>query len=314
MKMAGRTVLITGGSSGIGLELAGQLIARDNVVIITGRGQEGLEAAQRRFPGLHALQSDVSDAGGIRLLHETLIARFPKLDTLVNNAGIMRNLKLGEDRSLEDLTREIDIDLTGPIRMVQQFLPHLRRQSDALIVNVSSGLAFVPFPISPIYSAAKAAIHAYTRCLRVQLAGSNVTVVELAPPGTETPLFRAEFAAEMKSQKGMAVDILARRAIAAIEAGKTEIRPGLSNVLKVASHLAPGVVFSHCLVHRDLWNTLLVAPCLSWPSTVLTALAGIVRILGELGFRQPLVNLNHAGTDGEGQDSPEPRMPSSSPT
>lgn len=244
MKLTGRTILITGGSSGIGLELAGHLLARGNVVIVTGRSPPGLEAAARRFPGLHTIQSDVSDADGIRALHETMIARFPKLDTLVNNAGVMRNLKLGEDRSLEDVTREIDIDLTGPIRMVQQFLPHLGRQTDALIVNVSSGLAFVPFPISPVYSAAKAAIHAYTRCLRVQLQGSGVTVVELAPPATETPLFRgAEFANEMKGQKGMAVDVLVRRAITAIEAGKTEIRPGLSNVLNIASRLAPNVTF-----------------------------------------------------------------------
>lgn len=243
MRLTGRTILITGGTSGIGLELAGQLLARDNIVIVTGRTTPALEAAERRFPGLHTIQSDVSDADGIRALHETLISRFPKLDTLVNNAGIMRNLKLGEDRSLEDVTREIDVDLSGPIRMVQQFLPHLRRQKDALIVNVSSGLAFVPFPISPVYSAAKAAIHAYTRCLRTQLQGSGVTVVELAPPGTETPLFRGEFANEMKGQKGMAVDVLVKHAITGIESGKTEIRPGLSNVLKIASRLSPSVIF-----------------------------------------------------------------------
>ncbi len=243
MKLKARTILITGGSSGIGLELAGQLLERENVVIVTGRNAESLGAAERRFPGLRTIPSDVSDADGIRSLHEQVIARFPKLDTLVNNAGIMRNLRLAEDRSLEDVAREIDIDLTGPVRMVQQFLPHLRRQSDALIVNVSSGLAFVPFPISPVYSAAKAAIHAYTRCLRVQLDGSNVTVVELAPPGTETRLFRGEFAKEMKGQKGMAVDVLAKHAIAGIEAGKIEIRPGLSNVLKIASRLAPGIIF-----------------------------------------------------------------------
>lgn len=243
MELAARTILITGGSSGIGLELAGQLIERKNIVIITGRNAESLAAARRRFSGLHTFLSDVSDADGIRSLHEQVISRFPKLDTLVNNAGIMRNLKLGEERALEDVTREVDIDLIGPIRMVQQFLPHLRGQMDALIVNVSSGLAFVPFPISPVYSAAKAAIHAYTRCLRAQLDGSNVTVVELAPPGTETPLFRGEFAKEMKGQKGMPVDVLAKHAIAGIEAGKIEIRPGLSNVLNIASRLAPGLIF-----------------------------------------------------------------------
>lgn len=240
MKLAGRTILITGGSSGIGLELATRLLARGNVVIITGRGESALDAAASRLPGLHTFQSDVSDADGIRSLYETIVARFPKLDTLVNNAGIMRTLKLREDRSLEDVTREIDIDLTGPIRIVQQFLPHLLRQPDALIVNVSSGLAFVPITVSPIYSAAKAGIHAYTKCLRAQLEGTNVKVVELAPPLTDTPLLQAE---DITQPKGMAVDILAARAIAGIEAGKTEIRPGLSNVLKIASRVAPGVIF-----------------------------------------------------------------------
>lgn len=243
MKLTARTILITGGSSGIGLELAGQLLARGNVVIITGRSEQALEAAKRRFPDLHAFPSDVSDAGGIRMLHDTITARFPKLDVLVNNAGIMRVVKLCEARSLEDVTREVDIDLAGPIRMVQQFLPHLRSRPDAMIVNVSSGLAFVPFPISPIYSAAKAGFHAYTRCLRVQLDGSNVSVVELAPPLTDTPLFTLEFADQMKGQKGMAAHVLVRRAISAIEAGKTEIRPGQANILKIAGRLAPELIF-----------------------------------------------------------------------
>ncbi|WP_375380128.1 SDR family oxidoreductase [uncultured Sphingomonas sp.] len=244
MKMTARTILITGGSSGIGLELAGQLLARGNVVIITGRDERALATAARRLPGLHTFRSDVSEAGDIRAVYESVTASFPALDTLVNNAGIMRIIRLAEHRALEDVTQEIDIDLSGPMRMVQQFLPHLQSRPNALIVNVSSGLAFVPFPISPIYSAAKAGLHAYTRCLRAQLKGSNVTVVELAPPLTETPLFTAEFASQMNGQKGMAVDVLARRAIAAVEAGKTEIRPGQSNLLKIASRLAPGLIFT----------------------------------------------------------------------
>ena len=243
MDLTARTILITGGSSGIGLELARQLLARGNVVAITGRSEQALETARLSLPGLHAFKSDVSDPSAIRALHDTLTTRFPNLDTLINNAGVMRIVNLSEDRSLEDVTREIDIGLSGPIHMVQQFLPHLRSTSDALIVNVSSGLAFVPFPISPVYSAAKAAIHAYTRCLRVQLAGTTVAVVELAPPLTETPLFSTQFKDQMKGEKGMAVDVLVRRSIAAIESGRLEIRPGQSNILKVASRLAPEFIF-----------------------------------------------------------------------
>jgi uncharacterized oxidoreductase len=243
MKLENRTILITGGTSGIGLELARQLLPRGNTIIITGRSQEKLDAAQHSLPGVHIFKSDVSDPTAISALHDQLLAQFPSLDTLINNAGIMRNLNLNQDRALDDVTREIDINLSGPVRMVQQFLPHLKTRANALIVNVSSGLAFIPMPISPVYCAAKAALHSFTKSLRVQLAGTGVTVVELAPPGVETPLFRGEFAAEMQGQKGMDVTVLAKHAIAGIEAGKLEIRPGLSNVLKIMSRVAPEFMF-----------------------------------------------------------------------
>jgi uncharacterized oxidoreductase len=151
----------------------------------------------------------------------------------------MRNLDFNQVRDLNDVTREIEINLNGPVRMVQQFLPHLKTRKGALIVNVSSGLAFIPFPASPVYCATKAAIHSFTQSLRVQMEGTGVTVVELAPPAVETPLLRGEFAEEMKEQKGMDVTVLAKHAIAGIDAGKLEIRPGLANVLMAMSRIAP---------------------------------------------------------------------------
>lgn len=247
MKLKQRTVLITGGTSGIGQELARTLLARGNTVIVTGRDRDRLAAASQVLPGAHTFQSDASDPAAIEALFKEVVARFPALDTLVNNAGIMRNLKLDRERSLADLTREIEVGLNGPLWMVQQFLPHLRKQKNALIVNVSSGLAFVPFPAAPVYSAAKAGLHAYTRCLRAQLKGTGVTVIELAPPGTETPLFRNEFADEMKGERGVDPAVLVRRAIKRIEAGDTEIRPGASNILKIASRLAPNFMFNQML-------------------------------------------------------------------
>ena len=243
MRLENRTILITGGTSGIGLELAKQLLQRGNTVIITGRDQEKLDAAERALPGVHAFKSDVSDPAAIMALHESVLARFPALDTLVNNAGIMRNLNLNQERDLNDVTREIETNLSGPVRMVQQFLPHLKTRKGALIVNVSSGLAFVPLSLSPVYCATKAALHSFTQSLRVQLDGTGVTVIELAPPGVETPLFRGEFAEEMKGQKGMDVGVLAKQVVVGIEAGNLEIRPGLSNVLKIMSRIAPAFMF-----------------------------------------------------------------------
>lgn len=240
MKLERKTVLITGGTSGIGLELARQLQARGNTVIVTGRDQQRLDAASRALPGLHTFVSDVSDPAAITALYSSVLEQFPALDILINNAGIMRNVNLSQDRSLTDVTREIEINLSGPVQMIQQFLPHLRTRPGALIVNVSSGLAFIPLSISPIYSATKAAIHAYTQTLRIQLAATGVTVVELAPPPVETPLMQGmRDEADSQGQKGMDVAALVRQAIGGIEAGRTEIRPGLSNVLSAMSRIAP---------------------------------------------------------------------------
>jgi uncharacterized oxidoreductase len=239
MKLTNKTILITGGTSGIGLELARQLMRRGNTVIVTGREADRLEKVYRELPGVHGFRSDVSDAAAIKALHDELMRRFSDIDMLVNNAGVMRNLNLNADRDLIDVTREIEINLIGPIRMVQQFLPHLRSRREAAIVNVSSGLAFVPLPISPVYCAAKAALHSFSQSLRVQLAATGVAVIELAPPAVETPLFRREFSEEMKGQKGMDVAVLVGKAIAGIETGQLEIRPGLSNVLKAMSRIAP---------------------------------------------------------------------------
>lgn len=244
MKLTGSTILITGGTSGIGLELARQLLERGNTVLVTGRDQEKLDRAARGLPGLHTFQSDVSDPAAITTLYESVIARFPALNVLVNNAGIMRNLNINDAHDLSDVTREIETNLSGPVRMIQQFLPHLKTRDPALIVNVTSGLAFIPLPLSPVYCATKAALHSFTQSLRVQLAGSGVRVIELAPPGVETPLFRGEFAEEMKGQKGMEVSVLATKAIAAIEADALEIRPGLSNALKIMSRVAPQFMFN----------------------------------------------------------------------
>lgn len=243
MILKGKTVLITGGTSGIGLELAIALSGRRNSVIITGRDQAKIEAVRRRYPELHAVRCDVTRAEDISALHEAVIAHFPACDVLVNNAGIMRNLKLASPQGVEEVTREIDILLSGPIRMVQQFLPLLLRQRSAAVINVSSGLAFIPMPISPIYCAAKAGLHSFSQSLRAQLEGTSVQVIELAPPPVETKLFRQEFSEEMKGEKAMPPKKLVARAIAGIESGKTEIAPGLAGVLRVASRVAPNIMF-----------------------------------------------------------------------
>ncbi len=240
MQMTGNTVLITGGTSGIGLELAMQLSALGNIVIITGRSQEKLDAIRRDQPELIVMQSDVSDPVAIGELQARVTRDYPKLNILVNNAGVMRKINL-QDRGtdLEDLSREIDTNLTGPVRMVKQFLPQLKAQPFSAIVNVSSALAFIPFPISPIYSATKAGIHAFTKALRVQLKNTNVQVFELAPPSTQTPLQDAFSPTDVKASANMDVRVLGKKAIEGLRRDKLEIRPGTANVLSWLSRIAP---------------------------------------------------------------------------
>ena len=243
MKLKDKTMLITGGTSGIGFELAKKLIAAGNTVLVTGRDSDRIQKAKQELRGVHVFQSDMGEPSEIALLHREIIEKFPRLNVIINNAGIMRNLNLNNTPS-SGLTREIEVNLSGPMLLNQLFLPHLLKQSEALIVNVSSGLALIPFVISPVYSAAKAGMHAYTRCLRAQMKGTSVRVIELLPPGTETPLFRGEFEKEMKGQKGMDVSVLVKEAIAGIEADRDEIRPGLTKVLGVMSRVAPNFMMA----------------------------------------------------------------------
>jgi uncharacterized oxidoreductase len=245
MKMTGNTILITGGTSGIGLELATQLSKMNNTVIVTGRDPAKLDEIRKRLPNIHTYQSDVSDPAAIAMLYQKVTKDFPTLNVVINNAGIMRMLSLNGKNGLQDIGQEIEINMLGPVRMVEQFLPYLKTKPDAAIVNVSSGLAFVPLASAPIYCATKAAIHSYTQSLRVQLQGTSVKVFELAPPGTSTPLMD-NFGSDSfsSSSRGvMKVNKMISVVMKGLERDKYEIRPGLSNVLKLMSRLAPTFMF-----------------------------------------------------------------------
>lgn len=243
MRTSGNTVLITGGTSGIGLEMADQLIGLGNTVLATGRSQARLKAAKQRLPQLHTFKSDAGDPKAVRDLAQALTRRFPALNVLVNNAGVMRKIDLqGAAGAQDGLCDEIEINLNGPLRMVQAFLPHLKRQPAAAIMNVSSGLAFVPLPISPVYCAAKAGLHSYTLSLRAQLKRTSVAVFELAPPLTQTALLGAFDPRDMEGVPAMPVAELVRQALAGMVQDRHEIRPGSSNALKLMSRIAPGFI------------------------------------------------------------------------
>lgn len=187
MQTTANTILITGGGSGIGRELAQRLHSQGNTVIVTGRHLEKLEATVAGYPNMHARALDVDDPQAIALFTRQLVAQFPHLNVLINNAGIMRYDDLRKHCDLQDAEAQISTNLLGIIRLTNAFIDHLKQQPHAALVTVSSGLAFVPRADAAVYSATKAAVHVYTQCLRQQLAG-QVEVIELVPPAVQTEL------------------------------------------------------------------------------------------------------------------------------
>lgn len=189
MKTTGNTILITGGGSGIGRGLADAFHAMGNQVIVAGRRQSALDAAVAANPGMASFVFDIADKASIGIFAEQVATQYPSLNVLINNAGIMRAEKLlpsSEDNG--DAEAIVATNLLGPIRLTAALLPQLQKQPYSAVMNVSSGLAFVPLSLTPTYCATKAAIHSYTQSLRYQLRGTSTEVIELIPPYVATDL------------------------------------------------------------------------------------------------------------------------------
>ena len=187
MRRDGNTILITGGGSGIGEALAHRFHDLGNTVIVAGRRVEALAGAIAGRERMVAMELDIADSAAIADFATRIVAEHPALNVLINNAGIMRLETLDRQRDLADAEATIVTNLLGPIRLTNALVDHLGAQDDAVIVNVTSGLAFVPLVQTPTYCATKAAIHSYTAALRYALKG-KVEVIELAPPGVQTDL------------------------------------------------------------------------------------------------------------------------------
>jgi uncharacterized oxidoreductase len=189
MELSNRTVLVTGGTSGIGLGIAESFLRSKSKVIVCGRNKDKLSTVKDKFPDIIVLPCDVGNASQRKKLAEEVLRRFPSLDILVNNAGIQRyiDLKKGYDelKSGED---EIAINFIAPVELTSLFIGHLMKRPSAAIINVSSGLGFMPMPNTPVYSATKAAIHTYSLVLRQQLKDTSVKVIEIVPPMVDTDL------------------------------------------------------------------------------------------------------------------------------
>jgi len=192
MKPSGNTILITGATAGIGLGLALRFHQAGNKVIISGRRKALLEQITKDHPGIESLELDVADAQSILEASKQIGSLYPDLNVVINNAGIMLPENVLEAGSLKIAEDTIAVNLLGTIRMTHAFLPQLAAKASSFIINVSSSLAFVPFPSAITYSATKAAVHLFTESLRFQLEDTSVRVIEIVPPGVRTTLFGQE--------------------------------------------------------------------------------------------------------------------------
>lgn len=188
MKLTGRTIFITGGGSGIGRGLAEALFAKGNQVIISGRRKAKLDEVTAANPGMQSVELDVESAESIAAVAKQIKQQFPKLDVVINNAGIAKVDGVGGE--VDDALAEsiVTTNILGPIRVTSALIEQLKAQPDAAVIYVSSGLAFVPFARSATYSATKAFVHSFALSQRYELRKTNVKVLEIAPPYVQTEL------------------------------------------------------------------------------------------------------------------------------
>ncbi|HET9237717.1 MAG TPA: SDR family NAD(P)-dependent oxidoreductase [Oligoflexus sp.] len=187
MRLSGNTILITGGASGIGLGLATRLMS-ENRVILCGRNREKLTRAVHDYPQLEYIACDLSHPEERVQLARTVVQKYPELNILINNAGIQRRVPLTTNEEWDHTHEELAINLEAPIHLTRLLTAHLSLSPAAAVINVSSGLAFVPMAMMPIYCASKAALHSYTLSLRMALEKDGIEVIEIIPPAVNTDL------------------------------------------------------------------------------------------------------------------------------
>ncbi|CAM3677738.1 SDR family NAD(P)-dependent oxidoreductase [Cohnella lubricantis] len=226
MNLSGNTILITGGSTGIGLAFAERFMKAGNTVIVTGRREHVLRKAKETLPGLITHASDLTKESERIALFDWVTANYPEANVLVNNAGIQQRFNVLKADARDDwayFNQEIVTNLEAPCHLSLLFAPLLAAQDSAVIMNVTSGLAFTPFAVAPIYSATKAALHSFTVSLRHQLSDTPVEVIEVAPPAVNTDLGGSGL-----HTHGEPLNDFADGVFTELAAGKTEIGYGTS--------------------------------------------------------------------------------------
>ncbi len=232
--LSGKIVLITGGSSGIGFEMAKQMIAKESTVIICGRSQQKLENAKRKIPKLVTIQCDITKSEEREVLFKRISEQFKGLDMLMNNAGITKRYLFVKTNNLEEkIMEEWQTNYLAPVMLTSQLLPLLIKNKGT-VVNVTSGLVYAPISIEPNYCATKAALHSMTQSLRLPLSKVGVKVVEIFYPAVDTP-FQNGHAPKVAIKP----DVAAAIALKGLNRGKDEIRVKMAGFLFLLARLMP---------------------------------------------------------------------------
>lgn len=244
MNVSGNTILITGGATGIGLAIAGIFIERGNRVAICGRRQEKLNDAKQKFPELKTYCCDVSDVQQRQKMHNAMIDDGMAPNVLINNAAIMNHYDLANSEVLdmEQVANDVHINLLAPIALINLFLPTLKKQSDPVIINVTSPGGVVPLANVAIYCASKAAINSYTKSLRFQLKGT-VEVIEMYPPSVDTAMM------DGIDLPTISTDKFASELFKLLDEGGESIWVGEGKYLKWINRISPSLAY--WLVNRS---------------------------------------------------------------
>ena len=244
MKISGNTIIITGGGTGIGLALADVLAKSGNEVIICGRREEKLLEAKKKIPSVHIKTCDVSNPKDRRSLIDWIVKEFSRLNVLINNAGIQKQVDF--KKGVADLAGgedEIQINLSAPIHLSALLIPHLMKQSESAIINISSGLGFIPIASMPVYCATKAAMHSLSISLRHQLKGTTVKVFEIVPPTVDTELDRGSRAVRGVQDRGIKPEEVASGTLQALEKDLFEAPIGRADFLRMGARTDPEKIF-----------------------------------------------------------------------
>jgi len=246
VKTSGNTILITGGATGIGFSLAQEFVKAGNEVIICGRRENKLEEAKRKLPQIHTKACDLSKEEERKELYEWVRSNFENINILVNNAGIQRSIdfKKGTDELFggED---EIETNLKAYIHLSAYFIPIFLKRKEAAIINVSSGLCFVPLAIMPVYCATKAAVHSFSMSLRHQLRDTSIKVFEIIPPTVDTELDRGARAQREQQERGIPPAEVAKASINALGKNEYEVAIGMAQNLRTGSRNNPEQAFQN---------------------------------------------------------------------